>query len=381
MTKHPIISIVVPTKNRYKYLEHFISLVESFNDDRIELIVQDNSDDNREIIDFLSNKILTSTKYYYCADNLSMGGNAEKGVFNSVGEYVCFMGDDDGVCRTIADCAQWMKVNDIEAVSPLYMQYSWNESYGLSKGSIYHEPISSTCMLKDPEKELQKVLSQGVTTFYGCVRLYHAIVKRTALEEVYKKGGTLFPGPTPDISSAVALSFVIKKYAYISIPVTIPGMSKYVGGGVMGRVLTLDEVAFISDKDRRDWIPGFPPMWASEIIWPDGALNALKYMGREDYIKYFNKNKMLSRLVAVHKKYFYEAYKYADNKLTFLKALCSYFICEGGKYIYHKLLSKMNGKKNGIYNTHSGFSTIADAEAYLMGQIADFSFDKLKIKN
>ncbi|MCS2640793.1 glycosyltransferase [Bacteroides ovatus] len=378
MRDNPIISIVVPTRNRYKYLKQFITLVESFKDERIELFVQDNSDDNIEILEFLSNKDLISTKYCYSQDTLSMGGNAERGIFNSTGEYVCFMGDDDGVCRTIADCAQWMKDNDIDAVSPLYMQYSWNEHKGRGMGSIYHEPISNTYCIKDPQQELKKVLSQGVTTFYGCVRLYHAIVKRSALEKVYKVGGNLFPGPTPDISSAVSLSFTVKKYVYLNIPVTIPGMSRMVGGGVMGRVLTLDEVSFITDKDRRDWIEGFPPMWASEIIWPDGALNALKYMGREDFIKYFSKNRMLARLVAVHRKYFNVAFKYADNKSKFLLDFVLYFISEGIKFFGHKVLAKINGRTNGIYITKDGFNSIADAEQYLMEQMKNFSYRRLK---
>ena len=63
MRDNPIISIVVPTKNRYKYLKQFIILVESFKDERIELFIQDNSDDNSEILEFLSNKDLVSTKY------------------------------------------------------------------------------------------------------------------------------------------------------------------------------------------------------------------------------------------------------------------------------------------------------------------------------
>ena len=36
----------------------------------------------------------------------------------------------------------------------------------------------------------------------------------------------------------------------IEIPVVLPGMSRMVGGGVMGKVLTLDEVKFITDRDR-----------------------------------------------------------------------------------------------------------------------------------
>lgn len=379
MNRNPTISVVVPTKNRYKYLKQFITLVEGYKDPRIELLVQDNSDNNTEILDFLSNKELISTNYFYCSDNLSMGGNAELGIMNSSGEYVCFMGDDDAVCRNIADCANWMKQNNIEALNPLFVEYYWNEDLGLGNGLLYNNPIDYHIKIVNSYNRLRRVLSDAVPTFYELTRLYQALVKKETLLKVKQKGGTLFPGPTPDISSAVSLSFIVEKFVNINIPVTLPGMSRMGAGGVMGKVLTLDEVSFITEKDRKDWIEGFPRMWASEIIWPDGALNALKYMGREDYIKYFSKNKMLSRLVAVHKKYFAVAYHHADNKIIFLLVFAKYFLTEGTKFFWHKLLSKINGKINGIYDTKNDFNNIAEAESYLMGQIKDFSFDKLKL--
>ena len=132
----PIISVVVPTKNRYKYLKHLIVLIESFKDPRIELLIHDNSDNNSEILEFFSGKEFVSTVYYCDTDKLSMGSNAERGINLAKGEYVCFIGDDDGVCRNIADCAEWMKQNDIDAVRSLYLNYSWNEDKGLNQGSV-----------------------------------------------------------------------------------------------------------------------------------------------------------------------------------------------------------------------------------------------------
>lgn len=85
---NPIVSIVVPTKNRYKYLKLLISLIESFNDSRIELLVHDNSDDNAEIKKFLQGKSLLSTRYYYDPDKLSMCENAEVSIKQMVNIFV-----------------------------------------------------------------------------------------------------------------------------------------------------------------------------------------------------------------------------------------------------------------------------------------------------
>ena len=60
-----LLSIVVPTKDRYFYLKHLIELIKSFNSDDIELIIQDNTSNNTEIINYLDNLDFPHLKYYY----------------------------------------------------------------------------------------------------------------------------------------------------------------------------------------------------------------------------------------------------------------------------------------------------------------------------
>lgn len=378
---NPIITVVVPTRNRYKYLKCLIAMIESFDDARIELLVHDNSDDNSEILQFLSGKQLISTTYYYDSDLLSMGGNAERGINKAKGEYICFIGDDDAVCRNIADCAEWMKRNEIDVVRSLYLQYAWNEDRGKRSGSMYYDDIKYSCVAGNPIKELKKVLNDGVPEFERMAKIYHGIVRKSVIKDVQENAECLFPGPTPDMSGAVSIAFYCKKYAMIEIPVVIPGMSRMVGGGVMGKVLSLNEVNFITDHDRRKWPTDFPHLWATELIWPVCALNALKSVGRTDLIKQLNKNKMLARLIAIHRTYLKESFQYCDNKIDFLYTLISYFIIEGYKhFVKSKIKSKLNGKLLGKYNRAECFASIAEAEVYLMNQINDFSFDKLEIQ-
>lgn len=360
---------------------HLITLIESFNDKRIELVVHDNSDDNSEILGFIKEKLLVSTVYYYDTDKLSMGENAERGINKCTGEYICFIGDDDAVCRNIADCAEWMRKNDIDALRPLYLNYVWNENLGDKKGLLYFDKIDLTYRIGNPVKELIKILKNGVPHFGHMAKIYHGIVKRSLLQEIQNKYGTLFPGPTPDMSGAMSISPFLKKFAIIELPVILPGMSSMVGGGVMGKVLTLDGVKFITDKDRNNWEKDFPKLWATELIWPDCALKALRNVKHEELIKYFNRNKMLSRLVVIHKNYLKEAYKYSYNKVAFLFTFVCYFTSEGVKYFYRrKVLSAINGKLNGVYHTHKDLGSISDAEQYLMNKVANINFDDLKLK-
>ena len=376
----PIVSVVVPTKNRYKYLKGLISMIENYNDSRIELLVHDNSDNNTEMLNFFKGKSLVSTSYYYDSDKLSMGENAERGINKAKGEYICFIGDDDAVCRNIADCVEWMRENQIDAVRSLYLNYCWNEDKGENGGIVYYDDISFACRLGDPIAEMKKVLNDGVPDFKYMAKIYHGIIKKSVLEDVQRHGECLFPGPTPDMSGAVSIAFFIKKYVMINIPIVMPGMSRMVGGGVMGKVLSLDEVSFITDSDREKWPADYPPLWATELIWPVCVINALKSVNHKEYLSELNKNKLLSRLVIIHRTYFKEAFHYADNAILFLFDFICYFIKEGIIHLYETMIkSKINGKLLGKYSVANGFNTIADAERYLMAQITSFTFDKLKI--
>ena len=310
-----------------------------------------------------------------------MGGNADEAIKNSTGKYLCFIGDDDAVCRNIADCAEWMYRNDVDACRPTYLQFLWCDAQeGKNNGWMLYDTIDGTYTFKNPLKEFKKVLRQGVPDFRDMAKFYHGIVKRDLIEKVISVGGTCCPGPTPDMSSAASIAFFIKKYAYVNIPVIIPGMSKMVGGGVMGKVLQLEEVNFITQSVRDNWEKGFPRLWATELIWPDCALKAVDYVGHSEYRRYYNKNKTLSRLYVMHKNYFKESLHYSNNKLLFLIAFVSYYINEGSVYMMRKLKGKFNHKFNGDFDIVRGLDTIADAETKLFELCGKYNFDNLTIK-
>lgn len=373
-----IVSVLVPTKNRYQYLKHLINLVESFHDSRIELLIQDNSDDNGELLSFLNGRSLASTVYYHSSDTLSMGQNTDRAIRNSTGKYLCFIGDDDAVCRNVVDCAEWMEANEVDALRSTFLQYIWNEKEGEAiNGWMLYDTIDGKYTILNPINELKKVLGQGVPDFRKMAKFYHGIVRRDVIEKILSIGGTCCPGPTPDMSSAVSIAFYIQKYAYVNLPVIIPGMSKMVGGGVMGKVLSLDDVTFITQSVRNNWEKGFPRLWATELIWPECALKSLDYVKRQEYRSFYNKNKSLSRLVVMHRSFFKEAYQHADNKLSFLIAFVSYIFKEGTVYLFRKVKGRFNHKYNGDYAVKHGFKSIEEAETELMRMSESYSFDNL----
>ena len=105
--KQPLLSLVIPTKDRYYYLKYLIMLVDSFNFDDFEMVIQDNTCDNLEILKFLEGYQYSFVKYYHTKEQLSVKENSDLAILHSSGEYVCFIGDDDGITRYIVDCVKW----------------------------------------------------------------------------------------------------------------------------------------------------------------------------------------------------------------------------------------------------------------------------------
>jgi glycosyltransferase involved in cell wall biosynthesis len=386
----PLLSVVVPTKNRYKYLKYLIDLIEDFKSNEIELVIQDNSDSNVEIIKFLDEGHYQCVRYFHRSDKLSMSGNSNAAVLNSTGEYVCFIGDDDGVCRNIIECVRWMKANDIEALRSKRTSFVWGDSANKDKLNntsecvIYDRPKLYYKYL-DPMKELKKILKEGFQTIDFIPILYNGIVRRDVLDKVYKSGMTFFPGGSPDISNGVSLSFVTQKLVYVDFPVIISGMSKMTGGGVYnkkGRSLRLEEVDFIDKSVVENWEKDIPRIWAGRLAWPESGIKALRYMRHIELIETVNRNYMYASLAVYYRQHFKLAYKYAPSKVKFLSYLTSIFFVGGIRVVKNKIISSFNSDYYVGRLIARNITDILKAEEFLIeNEIAPLTFNNIQASN
>ena len=298
-----LLSIVVPTKDRYKYLKNLIELVDGLHSSEVEVVIQDNSDDNSEILSFFSEHEYDFVRYDYHKGQLPMSVNSDKAVLNSTGEYICFLGDDDGVTRHIIEGVKWMKANKVEAVKLNVPSYYWpdaSQGRGVSQSAeiIYKKYDGSVRSLK-PEKELLKVLREGIPDRGDMPLAYHAIVSREAMDRVYAKCDTYFPANSPDIANAVALSLVVNKYALVNLPWVISGNCVYKGGGVgaPGKKYPpeISDMPWFRPNAEEKWHETIPRIAVGETIWPESAIQALIAMGRSDLLKKINYNKLYAR--------------------------------------------------------------------------------------
>jgi glycosyltransferase involved in cell wall biosynthesis len=289
----PELSIVIPTKDRYQCLIPVIKELEAaFQNFNIEIVVQDNTNDNTEFVNFMQSHPLKFTRYFHIPEQISMSKNCDYSVTNSTGEYVILIGDDDFVFPSIFKGIKWMKENNMEALGNIFSSYQWKDvvTKTIIKTIPEHTYIlqrrfKNTYTIIDTKKQLNKVVAMagGYGPHY-LPRLYHGIVKRSALQRVFATCGTHFPGPSPDMAVAVSVACHINQHGYFNGTFSVAGSSKTSNTGLSTEkknVGKLEDIVFLDKHYIEQWDERIPRVWAVCTIWPQSLVQALKDCGQK----------------------------------------------------------------------------------------------------
>lgn len=292
-----ILSIIIPTKNRQKYCLAAVKQIVSLKSKDIEICIQDNSDDNllQEQIEQLC---CSDIVYNYHSGVLSFVDNFSEAVSLASGEYLCMIGDDDGILPNITTECQYMKDKGLDAYIPgLNAIYYWPSPNPIEenqrKGYLIINGTRTKKKSVDPLMVLNDLLKKGALNYYtfDMPRLYHGIVKRDVLETIKMQAGNYFKGLTPDIYMAVALSFVCKKVERSDYPVTISGICPTSGSAdsATGRHTgELKNAPHFRGHDSYEWDNLVPAFYSVETIWAETLIKAIKDFQSDKLIETLN---------------------------------------------------------------------------------------------
>jgi len=292
----PLLSIVIPTKNRYETLMLVINyLLQNIPSNDLEIVIQDNSDSNNHFLNYLSKIKDRRLKYFYNPDSLSVIENSDLSIKNSTGEYVSFIGDDDSVMPYLVDLTIWMKKNNyaiLKANKPVYNWKGQKKSYlsNDDSGSLILKKFNYKIKHRSTREGIKHTLKKGGTSMAKLPCLYHGIVKRQLLNLIYIKSNTYFPGPSPDMSNGIAISLFSDSFIYVDFPVFISGKSsKSTGGqGILHKhVSKIDEVKHLPVNTSKKWSEKIPKYWTGPTIWAESTIKALESLEKFDYIDKF----------------------------------------------------------------------------------------------
>ena len=303
-----LLSIVVPTRNRQTYCFESVKQILAVTDESVQIIITDNSDENTlqaEIESLGESRI----KYEFISTRIPGVDNYAHGIEMSDGEYVCCIGDDDGILRNIISITSWMKDNNIDAVKPgVQATYFWpNSAKEYETGCVGLKSVTDNAIVVNPQEELIEFMHSGIIDFPEAklVKAYHGIVKKELFNKIKEKTGRFCGGFSPDIYFSVALSTVVDKLVCIDVPISIFGACRASTTADSVNKINLgkleDAPHFIGQP--YEWSSYVPRYYCGSNIWADSALHAAEEMGREDLLKAFALDKFSGYSLVYYKQF------------------------------------------------------------------------------
>lgn len=311
MENKPLLTIAIATKNRDKYCLSAVESILSLPDQNIQVVVQDNSDVQQ--LDNLLQPYRSDSRlvYNYTPPPFSSIDNFNAALELVTGEYVCLIGDDDGINPEILVAAQWAKDHNIDAlVGNINANYRWNDTG--APDTFFTKMTGSTLSILgftgkakqvNLEESFDQLMENGCTNYldFHFPKLYHGIIKMDVLNKIKRETGKYLKGLSPDIYSAVSIACNIDKLIYIDYPLTIPGVcgqsTSISEGQKKDHSKRLEDAPHFRDRGDYQWAPEVPRIYCVQTIWADSGFAALREMKRFDLIKKFNKYSLYAKIL------------------------------------------------------------------------------------
>jgi len=311
----PIFSILIATKNRIPCCRNVIESILKFDEPGFELVIQDNSD-TLELQDYIKKNISDKRlKYNYTPPPFSSIDNFNAVIGMATGEYLCLIGDDDGINPEIFKLVRWASKNKIEAITPgLNAIYWWPdackavENRKRDNGVLNISHISGTVTCCDTSKAVRQLMKNGGQNYLNLnfPKLYHGIVKRELMERIKTTTGNYVGGLSPDIYIAVALTEFVKKTIIVDYPLTIPGIciaSTSADSAAKKDAGVLESAPHFRDRGSYHWARQVPRFYCGLNIWADSAIASLNDMNRLSLVRKFDVMALTVWLLRQHNEY------------------------------------------------------------------------------
>lgn len=235
-SKNLKLSIVIPTRGRADTLIHTLETVRLQDFMNLEVIISDNVANDIEskspVKEVVDSNFDPRFKYVSTGKRLGMSKSWEFGLSHATGDYIMFLGDDDGMikgaCSKICEILEKTKTQALVWKKP---DYNWPSK--LTNPNILTLDTRSE-LIECNGRHLLRLISLGLTEYGRLPVIYSGIVSKEVVNRIKQKSGIFFSSPTPDVYSGIVLAGAVKNYLYSFEPFSINGTSSHSNGVARG---------------------------------------------------------------------------------------------------------------------------------------------------
>ena len=247
----PLLSVVIPTLNRPDTLRHALATLQVQAAGDCEFIIQNNGG-NAEIAALVAALDDPRFKHFTTPEIVTMTENWEMALDRATGDYVTFIGDDDGLMPdACAIATEIFKHGDLELLSWAPFAYYWPDYYhpGFRNRLVASINLRFTAERIDSRDELAQFY--GFQTHYARLpMIYNSFVHRDVIDRMKAAEGRYFLGLSPDVTSGIVNAALTRSFVRLSRPLSLSGLSRHSTGHT---TFFRETDALGSPRGRRDF--------------------------------------------------------------------------------------------------------------------------------
>lgn len=224
----PQFSLVIPTLNRADTLVHALATARAQSHDDVEILVHNNGNDpaTREAVEASGDP---RVRHLHTDEVVPMAENWERALAQARGEWITFIGDDDGLLPdACAIAAQAVEFDDTEILSWEPLLYLWPDFFDERRRNTLQATIDFDFVVR-PElsRRLLEQFYRFEMHYSKLPMLYNSFVKRSLANRVLERQGRYFLGALPDVCSGIVNAAFTERFTKSTRPLSVAGISRH----------------------------------------------------------------------------------------------------------------------------------------------------------
>ncbi len=218
----PRYSIVIPTRHRPHTLPHTLATVRSQEHDSFEIIVADNASgpETRRVVESVADTRIT---YIRSDTPLPMSENWHRALAACRGEWITFIGDDDGLMpMALPRVDALISAHPVDSLHHRYAVYAWPCADATGQGNRLQISLEDEVHTLSARSQLTAMMRDPRSAPIPLP--YHGWIRRSLIARATTHG-RLFSGKDPDTFAGILLAAYTDTFVSVSRPLSMVGIS------------------------------------------------------------------------------------------------------------------------------------------------------------